>query len=103
MQHPVPAERRFGFTLLEVIVATMIVALLSLTLHRFLTTHLTAIQITTEATQERSTLQSVVKFLRTQLNDLPPLGREMLVGRPNRFHGLSNDQITWHCSPGQGL
>lgn len=96
-------SRRHAFTLLEVIVATMIVAMLSLTLYRFLAAHLTAVRTTTELRDEREALESVSRLLAAQLSGLPARGRAMLEGRSYRFRGLHNDEITWRCSPGPGL
>ena len=65
-------NRRAAFTLLEVIIATMIIALLTMSLYRFITTTLQAIQVTTEVTDERQSLIAVTKLLGAQLNELPP-------------------------------
>ena len=98
------ADNRRAFTLLEVIVATMIVGMLALTLHRFLSTHLSAMRGASDLRDERSSLQAVVNLLETQLRDLPPKAEAgRLEGRPYQFHGLSNDEITWRCAAGPGL
>ena len=116
-----------AFTLLEVIVATMIVGMITLALHRFLSTNLRAISFTTDLTAEREALQSVVRLLEAQLHDLPASAGgvrraapaapgveaqaaalpapefEPLKGRALKFRGLSNDEITWRCTAGAGL
>lgn len=94
---------RRAFTLLEVILATMIIGMLALTLHRFLTANLNAVRISTELADERDALQAVVGLLRMQLDELPPREPAALTGRPFRFRNLSNDEITWRCRAGAGL
>lgn len=96
-------SNRRAFTLLEVMVATMIVAMLALTLYRFIGANLTAIRVSTEISEERETLQAVVRYLQMQLNDLPPKGQAALTGRANKFHDLSNDEMSWTCTAGPGL
>ena len=92
-----------GFTLLEVMIATMILGMLTLTLYRFLSVHLTAIRITNEWSDQRDTVQGVIRLLRSQLNDLPPQSSDMLRGQPYKFHGIANDEITWRTPTGSGL
>lgn len=92
-----------GFTLLEVIIATMIIGMVAMTLYRFLLTNLTVIRYSTELTDERDALQSVIRLLETQLNDLPLRESEALTGQPFKFQNLPNDEITWKCSAGAGL
>ena len=101
---PVPHQKtRRAFTLLEVIIATMIIAMLALTLYRFLASNLAAIRISTELADEREAVQAVVRLLHAQLNDLPPRQPAALSGQPYKFHNLSNDEITWRCGAGPGL
>jgi type II secretory pathway pseudopilin PulG len=94
---------RWAFTLLEVMIATMIIGMITLTLYRFLSTNLTAIRFSTEIADERDAVQAVVRLIETQLNDLPLRETEALTGQPFKFHDLPNDEITWKCSPGPGL
>jgi prepilin-type N-terminal cleavage/methylation domain-containing protein len=96
-------RRSSGFTLLEVIVATMIVGMLALTLYRFLASHLSVIRQATELSGEREALQAVVRLVQSQLRDLPPAQEGSLLGQSNKFHGLANDEITWRCEAGAGL
>jgi len=94
---------RRGFTLLEVIIATMIVGMLALTLHRFLAAHLSAVQTATEVGDEREALQAIVRLVEAQLRELPPRQELALEGRAFRFHGLPSDEITWRCMAGAGV
>jgi len=103
MPLPRSHKRRRAFTLLEVIVATMIVALLALTLYRFLASHLTVIRLATDLSDEREALQAVVRLVQTQLRDLPPQQEGAVLGRPFKFNGLASDEMTWRCGAGPGL
>ena len=97
------SNKRGGFTLLEVMTATMIVAMLSFTLYRFLTTELYAIHASQEEVDDRESLEAVVRLLQAHLWELPPRGTNELLGQANRFHGQSSDEITWLCWAGQGV
>lgn len=97
-----PRKRR-AFTLLEVIIATIIIGMIAMTLYRFLATNLTVIRYSSELTDERDALQGVIRLLETQLNDLPRREPDALIGQAFKFQNLSNDEITWKCSAGAGL
>ena len=96
-------EFRWAFTLLEVMIATMIVAMVALTCFRFLTTNLRAMRISSDLDSEREALQSVVRLLEYQLDHLPPRDPAALIGQSLKFQGLSNDEITWQCGAGHGV
>ena len=96
-----------GFTLLEVMIATMIVSLLAMVLFRFVSSNLQAMRYTTELQDEREALQAVVRFLQTQLADLPRAGNGggngALLGNPFKLHEFSNDELIWRTHAGQGV
>ena len=92
-----------GFTLLEVMLATMIVALLTSVLFRFVSANLQAMKDTTELQDERESVQAVIRFLQTQLADLPRRENSALLGNPFKIHEFSNDEIIWRAHAGQGV
>ena len=94
---------RRGFTLLEVMIATLIISLLAMTLFRFVSTTLRAMKFSTEIQDEREGVQAVVRFLQTQLADLPRRGNGAILGNPLKLHDLSNDELIWRAYAGQGV
>jgi prepilin-type N-terminal cleavage/methylation domain-containing protein len=96
-------KRSRGFTLLEVMTATMIVAMLSFTLYWFLTTQLYAIHESQEVVDDRESLGAAVRFLQARLWELPLRGNNQLLGQANQFHGQPSDELTWLCTAGQGV
>lgn len=94
---------RRGFTLLEVMIATMIVALLAFTLFRFVSSTLQAMQFTNEVQDERESLRAVVRFVQTQLADLPRRENSVILGNPLKIRDLSSDELIWKTSAGQGV
>ena len=92
-----------AFTLLEMILALMITSMTVLTLYRFVSVQLTAIRTSSELGADRETLDTVVHFLRSQLNAVPPGDDGTLLGKAYKFHGLSSDEITWRCPGGEGV
>jgi prepilin-type N-terminal cleavage/methylation domain-containing protein len=97
------SRARRAFTLLEVIIATMIVGMMVITLYRFLSANLTAMRVSTELTDEREAVQAVVRLIESQLNDLPLQVQGALTGRPLKFRGLSNDELSFRCTAGPGV
>lgn len=94
---------RRGFTLLEVMIATMIIGLLSFSIYRFVSANLTAMKYTTELKDERQSLQAVVRFLSTQLADLPRRENGVLLGNQLKLRNLSGDELIWKTTAGQGV
>jgi len=124
-------QTRRAFTLLEMIIALMVTAMIVFTIYRFVSAHLMAINATMDIGNDRDVLNRVVKLLQTQLDTLPvpqtniqqiapgPGGVATsapnvtsqaasvldgsLTGKAYKFRGLSNDEITWICPAGSGL
>ncbi len=97
------ADHRTGFTLIEVMVATLILALLVFALYRFITTTLRALDSSTQLAEERQTMDALTKVVQAQLNDLPVRGSGVLLGKANQFQNLASDEMTWLCRAGQGV
>ena len=96
-------KARAAFTLLEVIIATMVIALLTMSLYGFINTTLQAIRATTELTEERQSLIAVTTLIGSQLNELPPRTPGVLLGKQLKIKGVSTDELTWICREGQGV
>jgi len=92
-----------GFTLLEVMIATLIIALLAFTLFRFVSANLQAMHATTEMQAERETVQAVVRFVEAQLADLPRRQTGVILGNPLKIHDLPSDELIWRTHAGQGV
>jgi len=92
-----------GFTLLEVIIATVIIGMLTFGLYRFISSNLNAMRVSTELHDERQSLIGLVKFLQLQLGELPLKRQGALTGAAFKFNGLASDEMTWLCGAGQGL
>jgi len=92
-----------GFTLLEVMIATLIISLLAFTLFRFVSANLQAMQFTTEVQAERDSLQAVVRLVQTQLADLPRRETGAILGNPLKLRDLSTDELIWKTRAGQGV
>jgi prepilin-type N-terminal cleavage/methylation domain-containing protein len=98
-----PRTSQRGFTLLEVMIATLIIALMTFGLYRFIGANLRALQYSTELHDERQSMHAFIKFLQVQLNDLAPKRAGVLTGAPFKFNNLSSDEMTWLCGAGHGV
>ena len=97
------ADRRRGFTLIEVMVATLMLALLVFALYRFISTTLRALDTSTQIAEERQSVEALTRVVQAQLNDLPVRGSGVLLGKANQFQNLPSDEMTWLCRAGQGV
>jgi len=99
---PQQIRRTGAFTLLEVIVAVLLIAMISLTLQRFVDAMLTGIAASTEREAEAEKISALMRYLGVQLNAIPPSGIERLKGDRHKFNNLYADELTWRCRGGAG-
>jgi prepilin-type N-terminal cleavage/methylation domain-containing protein len=95
-------KRRRGFTLLEVIIAVIIIALIAVTVQQFVQATLVGIQFSTEREAEEEGFAALFRHVETQLDTLPARGQGLLLGTPHKFNNLSSDEMQWKCRAGQG-
>ncbi len=94
---------KFGFTLLEVMVAVVLIAGLALTLNRFVVSIIGVLKHSSELSSERRAISGLISLLQTQLIELPPRGSNLLTGQPHKFGEYSSDTMEWGCPPGMGM
>ena len=92
-----------AFTLLEVMIAVGVIALITISLYRFVAATLTAIRVTSEVNDDRQSVVALVKAVETELQDLPPRQVGAIQGIDHKFDGLQADELQWYCKGGNGL
>lgn len=97
------SNRGGAFTLLEVIVAVAIVAMVTLTIYRFVEVNLRAVQISTDLAERDQQIEALFSVLQAQLLALSPGQTAALLGEPHKFGPYSSDEMSWICAPGNGL
>ncbi|MEY2480022.1 MAG: hypothetical protein QOI04_949 [Verrucomicrobiota bacterium] len=93
---------RGAFTLLEITLAVAILAMMSLSIYRFVQSNLTALRLSTDANEDDARYAAFVNLLTAQWQNLPS-GSGALHGEPLKLENRSQDEITWTCSAGPGL
>ncbi len=94
---------RRAFTLLEVVVAVVLIGLISMTLYRFVETSLTGIEFSKEREAEAEKVAAVFRYIDAQLDDLKPRAQSSLLGTPHKFgSNLNSDELQWRCFAGAG-
>jgi len=96
-------SKKGGFTLLEVMLAVAILALVGVSIYRFVETTLTTVRVSTETERERVLVTAFAGYLRTQMQALPSARAGAITGEPHRFNSVSSDELTWVARPGSGL
>ncbi len=99
---PVKAARRSAFTLLEIVLAVAILAMMSLAIYRFVATNLTVLRISSQETEADARYTGLLNLLTAQWQNLPT-GNAALTGEPFKLSDRSRDEITWFCGAGPGL
>jgi prepilin-type N-terminal cleavage/methylation domain-containing protein len=94
---------RRAFTLLEVMLAVAILSLLTVSLFRFVSANLDALQHSTETSEDKQAVLGAINLLQGQLNELPAKGQGLLAGQALKFKDLPSDQIQWRTRGGVGL
>lgn len=95
-------KTRVGFTLLEIVLAVTILALMSLAIYRFVQTNVTALRISSEANATDAQYSGLENLLTAEWQSLSA-GQGELLGEPLKLDDRSRDEITWICSAGPGL
>jgi prepilin-type N-terminal cleavage/methylation domain-containing protein len=95
-------KRRRGFTLVEIVLAVAILALMSLAIYRFVQANIVAQRVSTDVSMADSRYMALRDLLATQLQGLPP-GVGALIGEPLKLNDRSRDELTWTCGAGPGL
>ena len=95
-------RERSAFTLLEITLAVMILAMMSLAIYRFVQSNLTALRISAEVNAIDARYSGFESLLASQWQSLPS-GVGALVGEPFKLNEQARDEITWVCSAGPGL
>lgn len=94
---------RNAFTLLEVILAVAIMALVTLSIYRFLELNLRSIQVSTDLATRQRAIDSLLRSIQHQLNALPPDLNGGLLGEAHVFGEKASDEISWITTAGNGL
>ena len=98
----VKRRRRGAFTLLEITLAVAILAMMSLSIYRFVQSNIAALRLSTEANEEDASYAAFINLLTAQWQSLPS-GAGALHGEPLKLNNRSQDEITWTCGAGAGL
>ena len=97
------AKRHRGFTLFEVMIGVLIIAMITLSIYRFVVANLTAIRVSSEVNDDRKSLVALVRMIEAELQDLPPRTNGALQGLPHKFDAQPSDEMQWYCKAGSGL
>ena len=95
--------RSAAFTLLEVMLAICVFALVGMSIYRFVESTLTAVRFSTESERERALQTAFFGYLRGQMLALPSAHTGAVTGEPHRFNRISSDELRWITRPGSGL
>jgi type II secretory pathway pseudopilin PulG len=96
------AQRSARFTLLEIMLAVIILGMMSLAIYRFVQANVTAMRVSSEADAVEARYDGLRELLTQQLQSLPP-GTGALAGEPLKIEGHDRDELTWFCAAGPGL
>lgn len=91
-----------GFTLLEITLAVTILAMMSLSIYRFVQSNMVAMRLSADQNATEAKFHGFLNLLTEQWQALPP-GVGALTGEPLKQNDVSRDEITWVCGAGPGL
>lgn len=91
-----------AFTLLEIVLAVAILAMMSVAIYRFVVSNVTAVRLSTELNAADAQYAGFLSLLTEQWEELPA-GTGALTGEPLKLNDESRDVITWITSAGPGL
>lgn len=92
-----------GFTLVEVLVAVIILALVAFGVHGFVSRILVSLRVSSEQDAERARVRGFFSLVEAQLAQLPAQGPRWFAGQPHVFGGRSADSMEWDAVSGPGV
>lgn len=95
-------RRRAGFTLLEITLAVAILAMMSMSIYRFVQSNLIAMRLSADQSAADARYDGLLNLLSEQWQSLPA-GAGALTGEPFKQNDVPRDEITWVCGAGPGL
>ncbi len=95
-------RRQRAFTLLEVTLAVMILAMMSVAIYRFVLTNIVAMRVSAAADAVDARYTGLRQMLSQQLQSLPS-GAGALLGDAVKVSDHDRDNMTWICSAGPGV
>src|SRR4029077_15196965 len=94
--------RARAFSLLEIMLAVIILGMMSLAIYRFVQANVTAMRVSSEGDAVEARYDGLRELLTQQLQSLPP-GTGALTGEPLKIEGHDRDELSWVCPAGPGL
>lgn len=95
-------SRGAGFTLLEIMLAVAILAMMSMAIYRFVQSNILALRVSSEATANDARFDALRELLTAQLQSLPT-GSAALTGDPLKLNDRSRDEVRWVSGAGIGV
>jgi prepilin-type N-terminal cleavage/methylation domain-containing protein len=92
-----------AFTLLEIMLAVAVLALVTLSIYRFVEGTLSAIRDSEENAQREELNASLIRFLKTHLFCLSSDSGSVLLGTSHRFDQRPSDELQWKATAGNAL
>jgi prepilin-type N-terminal cleavage/methylation domain-containing protein len=93
---------RSGFTLLEIMLAVAILAMMSMAIYRFVQSNILALRISTEASAADARFDSLRDLLTAEFQNVPS-GVGALTGDPLKVNDRSRDEVRWIGDAGIGV
>ena len=84
-------------------VGVLVMALIIMTLHRFVVANLMAISSSTQLSEERSATAGFISYVTGQLASLPGQQTGVLAGKPIVLNRLPSDELEWLTRGGAGV
>jgi prepilin-type N-terminal cleavage/methylation domain-containing protein len=91
-----------GFTLLEIVLATAILGLMSVAIFRFVQSNVVALRLSATENMEEARYNGLLDLLTAEWQNLPN-GVGALGGDTYKFNDRPRDEIVWTCGAGPGL
>ena len=95
-------DKRGGFTLIEVTLAVAILAVMSLSIYRFVQSNIVALRISSEATAADARYDALREILTNQFQSVPA-GSAAFLGDTLKLSDRSRDEVKWTTGAGPGL
>lgn len=92
-----------AFTLLEVMIAVAILAMIAGAIYRFVVVDIQSIKLSTDDAAQKNALHALIAVLEEEFSNLPSGEQNALLGEAHKFSDKESDQLEWLAQAGNGL
>ncbi len=101
--HSIKNEARSGMTILEVVLAVVVLSMISMAVFQFVRSNIKAIALSSEDVNDRLAVERLTELVQEEFFSFPGRGQSTLMSKSVKLGGRDVDTVEWRSKGGPGL